>query len=250
MTSELNLNILTTLYYSGTTQWNYKGIIHSHNTVYFILGGNGHIRCNNIVTDMQPGCAYLIPPHQPHDIWCDTHIEKVYVDFHMELLPGHDIFSDTKEILCQTVGMKLCQEILNLCEGSIKDRLKLRGILSVIFSDFLPESTPPVSAKMLSLLPIISDIQENLSSQIRREELAQKHNWNPSVLSRTFKEVFGCGVKQYAERLLVTRLAEELMLTNKPLKQLAEDYNFCDAYYLSAFFKRNTGISPSLYRKK
>ena len=72
---------------------------------------------------------------------------------------------------------------------------------------------------------------------------------NPSVLSRSFKQVFGCGLKQYVEKLLTARLAEELLLTDKTLQFLADEYGFCDGYYLSAYFKRTMGVSPLEYRR-
>ena len=52
------------------------------------------------------------------------------------------------------------------------------------------------------------------------------------------------------ERLLTERIAEELLVSNKTLQTIAEEYGFCDAYYLSAFFKRTMGTSPAIYRKQ
>ena len=249
MTCDLNIHIVRALQYSGDTHWNYHGVFHPYNTLYFVLGGDGHIRYNGSVTDMKPGNAYLIPPHHQHDIWCDTHVKKVYVDVHVELLPGYDVFEDTNKILCQPLGLERCNRIYDLCEGGIRERLALRGELNLILAGFMTEEPKPVSAKMVSLLPIITDMQQNLSAQIRREDIAEKYGWNPSVLSRTFKQVFGCGVKQYAEKLLTARLVEELLLSNKTLQQLSVEYGFCDSYYLSAFFKRNMGVSPAIYRR-
>lgn len=81
-------------------------------------------------------------------------------------------------------------------------------------------------------------------------ELAARFGWNPSVLSRSFKQTFGCGIKQYAKKLLTARLAEELLLTDKTLSQLADEYGFCDSYYLSAYFKRCMRVSPLVYRER
>ena len=167
----------------------------------------------------------------------------------MELLPGYDVFADTGKVLCQPLGLERCNRIYALCESGIRERLALRGELDLILAEFMTKEPKPASAKMISLLPIITDMQQNLSAQIRREDMAAKYGWNPSVLSRTFKQVFGCGMKQYAEKLLTARLVEEILLTNKTLQQLAVEYGFCDSYYLSAFFKRNMGVSPSTYRR-
>lgn len=248
MTHDLTIRIVRALYFHGDQRWNFQGTIHPYDTVYFVIGGNGHIRLNGVVTDMLPGYVYLIPPHLHHDIWCDTHVEKVYVDVHVELLPGYDVFSDTQVVLSQYIGEERCQQMRKLCSGGIRDRLLLRSKLEDALAGFVVMEPQEVSAKTAAFLPMITYIQQNLSVRLRRDELAERFGWNPSVLSRSFKQVFGCGLKQYIEKLLSTRLAEELLLTEKTLQQLAEQYGFSDAYYLSAYFKRCMGVSPLIYR--
>jgi len=249
MTQDLNIRIVHALHYHGGQEWNYPGMIHPYNTVYFVIGGDGHIRLNGETTDMLPGYVYLIPPQLCHDTWCDTHVEKVYVDVHVELLPGWDVFSDERRVLCQFIGEERCARMSTLCGGGVRERLMLRGELSLVLSAFMQKEPEPVSAKMAVFLPMLTYIQRSLSAQLRRSELAERFGWNPSVLSRSFKQVFGCSLKQYIEKLLCTRLAEELLLTQKTLQQLADEYGFCDGYYLSAFFKRCMGMSPLKYRK-
>ena len=92
-------------------------------------------------------------------------------------------------------------------------------------------------------------MQQHMSVRLCRDELAARFGWNPSSLSRSFKQIFGCGLKQYIEKQLTAQIAEELLLTNKTLQQLADEYGFCDACYLSAYFKRGMGVSPRAYRE-
>ena len=250
MTNELQVRVVRALRFSGDRHWNYHGLIYPYNTIYYVTGGDGHIRANGSVTDMKEGYVYLIPSQLRHDIWCDSHVEKVYIDVHAELFPGYDVFSDTQEVLCQHIGMDRCKRMHQLCSSDMREQLALKGELLLTLSDFIPTNPVSVSSGVISFLPMITYIQNNLSAQLRRDDLAIRFGWNPSVLSRTFKQAFGCGVKQYAEKLLTLRISEELLGTNKTLYQLAEEYEFCDSYYLSAFFKRNMGISPQLYRKK
>lgn len=249
MTQELHVRIVRALSFQGDTAWNFRGTIYPYNTVYFVTDGDGHIRANGVTTDMRPGWVYLIPPHLRHDIWCDTHVEKVYVDVHVELLPGYDVFSDGKRVLSRFIGEERCTGMHALCSGGIRERLALRGELALVLAGLMEKEPEPVSARMAAFLPMITYMQRKLSAQLRRDELAERFGWNPSVLSRSFKAVFGCGLKQYMEKLLSTRLAEELLLTEKTLQQLADEYGFCDGYYLSAFFKRCMGMAPAMYRE-
>lgn len=250
MTQDLNIRIVRALSFHGDQSWNHPDTMYPYNTVYFVTGGDGHIRLGDVMTDMTPGCVYLIPPHARHDIWCDTHVDKVYVDVHVELMPGYDVFSDTHEILVQRIGLERCMWMHALVGGGVRERLMLRGELNLVLAGFMREEPEPVSARMAAFRPMITHMQKNLSAQLRLTGLAARFGWNPSVLSRTFKRVFGCGFKQYVEKLLTARLAEELLLTDKTLHQLADEYGFCDSYYLSAYFKRCMGISPHRYRER
>ncbi len=249
MTQDINIRIVRALRYHGGAEWNYRGIINPYNTLYFVTGGNGHIRVDDTITDMRPGYVYLIPLHLRHDLWCNTHVEKVYIDVHAELLPGYDVFGNTHAVCAHEIGLERCRQMHALCEGGIRERLILRSEVNLALAAFMREDPRPISVRMAAFLPMITYIQENLSAQLRRDGLAERFGWNPSVLSRSFKQVFGCGLKQYVEKLLTTRLAEELLLTNKPLHLLADQYGFCDGYYLSAYFKRSMGVSPLTYRK-
>jgi len=42
----------------------------------------------------------------------------------------------------------------------------------------------------------------------------------------------------------------QLLLPGKSVKPVAADLKFCSEFYLSSFFKRMTGISPSEYQAK
>lgn len=250
MTQELNVRIVRAPSFHGDRSWNYRGTMHPYNTLYFVTGGDGHIRLNGVVTDMLSGYVYLIPPHVRHDIWCDTQVDKVYVDVHVELMPGYDVFSDTNEILVQHIGLERCERMHALSVGGIRERLMLRGEVNLVLAGFMQKDPEPVSAGMAAFRPMITYMQRNLSARLRISELAARFGWSPSVLSRSFKRVFGCGVKQYVEKLLTARLTEELLLTDKTLQQIADEYGFCDGYYLSAYFKRCMGVSPLIYRER
>lgn len=249
MTQDLHIHIVRSPSFHGDRTWNYHGTMYPYNTLYFVTGGDGHIRLNGVVTDMLPGYVYLIPPHVHHDVWCDTHVDKVYVDVHVELLPGYDVFSDTNEVLVQQIGLERCERMHLLSAGGIRERLMLRGEVNLVLAGFMQRDPEPVSARMAAFRPMISYMQQHLSAQLRLTKLASQFGWNPTVLSRSFKQVFGCGLKQYVEKLLSARLTEELLLTDKTLQQLADEYGFCDGYYLSAYFKRCMGVAPLIYRK-
>ena len=47
---------------------------------------------------------------------------------------------------------------------------------------------------------------------------------------------------------IIMEAKRELYLTSKPIKEIAYILGFKDEFYFSRFFKRNTDVSPQLYR--
>lgn len=249
MSNEPKIRIVRALRYHGDTSWNYKNVVYPSNVLYFVLAGDGHIQVNQQVTHLVPGNAYLIPAGLPHNLWCDTSIRKMYMNVHLEQIPGLDLFDHVKEVLQAPIGLERCQQMYDACGGGTREQLFILSQTALLMSQLLPRDLPPLSARMVALAPLMEEVRLHLSARIRREDIARRFGWHPSALSRAFKEAFGCRLKEYVEKLLADRLAEELILTDKSIQQLAEEYAFCDSYYLSHFFKRMTGMSPSAYRR-
>ena len=71
----------------------------------------------------------------------------------------------------------------------------------------------------------------------------------PKALSKLVKQHFNrTPTDLIAERIMV-EAKRELYLSAKPVKAIAIELGFDDAYYFSRFFKRHADISPEIYRK-
>ena len=106
------------------------------------------------------------------------------------------------------------------------------------------------STEKLRFKPMLDELACTLNAQTRIEALAQQWNMSPRLLSRSFYETYGMRLKQYLTNLLLRQVQEQLLTTQKPLQTISDELGFCDAYYLSAFFKKHCGISPSAYRSQ
>ncbi len=244
------LRIIRAVYYENDQNWNFLINLYPYNTAYFILGGDGFVKIGEQTTPLLPGHAYLIPANTIYSCWCNTRIEKLYVEFTLEVVPGMDVFSGQDGIAERAVPMEGIQA---LCKDHnspfLTDQMRFHGALMGALSRCPGNVGQEPGLDKMRFKPILWDIQRNLYSDIRLSELAARHGWNPSTLSHAFKKAFGLSLKQYVERLLVNALKQDLVLTDKRLSLLAADYRFCDAYYLSAFFKRHMELSPTVYRK-
>lgn len=252
MTSDLiSIKILRSITYRDNAHWNHPINYYPYNSIYFIRGGDGHIRVGDMQWDLLPGWAYLIPANTMFSCWCDRFIDKLYVDVNVEILPGYDVFSPLDEPRQVELGLPEIEAIISANDSSsLKSMLYLKGSVTTAISLFLDEGHTAPDREMLQFQDLLLTIEKNLSAKLTVAEVARLHNYNPTVLSRRFKRVFSCSLKQYIERLLVDRIKQELLVTDKSIKEIAVQYQFCDPYYLSNFFKKHVSYSPKQYRKE
>jgi AraC-like DNA-binding protein len=140
--------------------------------------------------------------------------------------------------------------MIGMNKQAARERLWFHGEFEKAAALFVDERQTPLSPDMMRFKQMLDDISLNLSANIRLADIAGKYGWHPSALSRSFRQAFRCGMKQYVDQLLMSKLKQELITGDKSLKALAVEYRFCDSYYLSAFFKKREGLSPKLYRQQ
>lgn len=72
----------------------------------------------------------------------------------------------------------------------------------------------------------------------------------PRYLSAIIKQVSGKSAKQWIDDALVTRIKIDLRHTDKPIARICDDMHFPNPSFLTKFFKRMTGMTPSQYQSK
>lgn len=249
--NSVEVRIVRAVDFHGDIRWNHPVNRYPYNTLYFVCDGDGSVTINGRKTLLEGGNVYLIPSNTLFACSCVSHIHKLYVDVFAELVPGYDVFSDAEGQLRQLPYS--VEDTLRLCraekESGLKNRMYLQGEITRLLAEFLEEDYTPVHSEIIRYRPLLCEMDRELSARLRITEISRKYGWDPSVLSRSFKKVFHCNIKAYLDRLLMTRIRQELIDTDHSMKEIASRYQFCDPYYLSNFFKRHEGCSPSEYRR-
>ena len=81
------------------------------------------------------------------------------------------------------------------------------------------------------------------------EKLAKMANVHPHYFIAEFKKRFGKTPMQYVADIRVDKAKEYLTGTSLSIGEISELLSFADSKYFSKFFKRQTGVTPSEYRK-
>ena len=69
------------------------------------------------------------------------------------------------------------------------------------------------------------------------------------TLARGFRKAYGCSVGAYLRRLRLARAAERLAESEYTLAEIALEAGFADQSHFSNLFRRETGVSPSAFRR-
>jgi AraC family transcriptional regulator len=80
-------------------------------------------------------------------------------------------------------------------------------------------------------------------------ELAQAVGVHPVTLARGFRKAYGCSVGAYLRGLRLARAAQRLAETEDSLAEIALEAGFADQSHFSNLFRKETGVSPSTFRR-
>lgn len=80
-------------------------------------------------------------------------------------------------------------------------------------------------------------------------DLANITNYSVSHFQNKFREIFGESALQWLNTQKARNIFFDLRMTDKPFKQISEEYHFASASYLSTFCKRNFDLTPRQIRE-
>ena len=91
-------------------------------------------------------------------------------------------------------------------------------------------------------------IQEHLEENLSLVKLAEISFFNPSYLSRFFKQATGQSVTEYIFELRIRRAKELLQDPNNKINDVSKMLGYESQNYFSRFFKKHTGFTPQEFR--
>lgn len=91
-------------------------------------------------------------------------------------------------------------------------------------------------------------IRENYSREITLEDAARHVHVSPCYLSRIFSKEAGLSFKKYLTNTKLNYAKKLLLLTYKPVSEIAFDAGYRDVSYFCRVFKQSQGLSPNEYR--
>jgi AraC-like DNA-binding protein len=258
---------------------------HRHDFIEIVFIARGSCRHRYLDSEvvLMPGDCYVVMPHEVHayDIASETVIynclfypQGLGEDWNRlnRLKPLFDLLmvepfyrteSRQQQILrlepaeagaVEDLLEKMIHEQQTKPEGvDIMQKARLMIFLTSLARNWDSQNLPASRSfrgKRELLAKAFEYIEQNLTNELKVEQLAAAAFLSPHHFRRLFKEVSGMSPIEYINHLRISRARELLQDEKLSITQLAEWVGINDINYFSRLFRSLAGITPSEYRKK
>lgn len=238
-------------------EWNFiKWDIHHpqimYHRLYYVKSGEARLRLLDGELTLKGGNVYFIPAYSVLESSIDGKMNKYYIHFQSvsRYFSLYRYLTDVYEVPESDITEHLFKTVVeNYSANSMSARLRVRGSMNLILSDFVSAVTPNMQ-KIGYFERVLSFIDENYKRPIPVSVLADMMQISPIYFSNRFKEVFHVSPKQY---ILNKRLMESqrlLLESAKSIKEIAYEVGFENENYFSEFFSAKVGISALKFRNR
>ncbi len=93
-------------------------------------------------------------------------------------------------------------------------------------------------------------MHRHLDHALQVQQLADSAQLSISRYAHLFREQTGLAPLQYLERERMQRACNDLIMSAKPIAEIAEDVGIQDPAYFTRLFRRHTGTTPRNFRKR
>jgi AraC-like DNA-binding protein len=249
-----------------------------HNNYYSLIWvqeGSGTVKADYAEYAFTAGSLFSFSVYQPFMI-CAGDIKGVAIHFHPDFFC---IFKHQAEVACNGVlfnnvyqppfvmvsdaAEATFDQLLGQMKTEMQDlKLAQHELLVSYLKIFLitaarlkteqnPEAMLAVSdSKEPYILQGLKDaIEKDFKSKHTAADYAEALNISPKTLAKISKKYFNKTLTDLIAERIVIEAKRELYLTNKTVKEIAYGLGYQDEYYFSRFFKKNTEVSPQMYRE-
>lgn len=175
--------------------------------------------------------------------------------FPEEGISGPDVHLSSSESRCvEEIYQKMLAEFTAKESGYIEIlRAYVIELIITIFRAFRRSSAPGshVDSHRTHLVEkVMLYMQNNLSSELRIDDLSVMAFLSSNHFCKLFKETTGMTVIEYAQKIRIEEACHLLRETNRKIIDIAAEVGYRDIKFFNQVFKRLVGETPSSYRKK
>lgn len=199
---------------------------------------------------LSPNTVSYIPPNTPFIRKIEEPIH--YHQFHIQCEPSDPLAQNLPSGILHIPAEQVCAiaRSLHRLNTTASHPELLRHILEHILAEnFLFSSQAPKAKYSEDIGRVLRYMEEHPAENLKLSTLAEIAGLSPSGLIWKFHQQLETTPQQYFIHIRM-QLAKQLLIeTTLSISQIAEKCGYGDVYYFSNAFRKNTGVSPSTFRK-
>lgn len=232
----------------------YKIHMHTYYEMIFYEPFEGNIAINGKKISIDTPSAVLICPSDFHEI-CVTDAKDakyIKIGFNADVLTG--IFPDYSCILTNITNQYTISTFEEIIKSS-QDKQYAKILINSLVYTITKSGEKLLSAlgNNLKSYKIVSNaakiINENSTTDITLECVANDLSISPQYLSYIFKQNLGINFSEYLTNIRLDNAAKLITETDKSITEICFEVGYRNFSHFSRSFKKKFGISPSLFSK-
>lgn len=236
---------------------------HSHFEIEIILNGEGTHIFNGESYDIKEGHAYILTPDDFHEMKPQGPIRLYNISFHESMLSKEllNALLENKKNNIFNFNLEEFKEVISLCEiidnenknKKIYRNEFLKSMLECFLIIFLRKTEPLKSESKKNdshyFQQAILYLKMHFKENPTLKETAGAVNLNPNYFSEKFKEFTGESFISYLTSLKISYAKKLISSTSLNITEICFASGFTSLSNFMKVFKKQTGKSPSAYRK-
>ena len=223
----------------------------------FILEGSGTYMYKGKCFEVSAPCVIVQWPGEPMDYGPDKSWYEVYFIYGPEA--GEALkqkgFFRSGQVLWHISDPARVQKLLAELDTALRETSlnpdRIDYICEgMIMESLLAKSQAPADADERKIRQIKTYVQQHLTTRHDFAELARRYGMSLTTFRRRWLEYTGIPPAKYQSQLLIREACRLLIEKNISIGEVAAMLNFEDPYYFSKKFHKETGLTPSRYRKQ
>jgi AraC-like DNA-binding protein len=253
------------LYNCGSEQtkvgYQYGPKVRDYHFIHFVVAGEGTLAIDGKVYPVHENQCFIVPAGEVStyqasftDPWQYCWIGFLGIESNHYLQVIMNAKLPAYVIDCKDAGyyQNKVNEILEISDNKLSSFIKINGLMYEMMGNLLEASggdqDADVTMSMATQAARYMDLHFHDNVQIA--DVADFVGVHKNYLSTIFKAKYHVSPKQYLLQLQLKKAKELLLETNHPVNIVAGSVGFSDALAFSKYFKKETGFSPTNYRKQ
>ena len=236
------------------SSWHFDDHCNDYNRLYFILDGHGKIFNDEESVHLLPGNIYMIPADSHYNYRCEDHLEKIFLHFHLRIMPGRDVLSNIKRIVKIESSVDEIEKIKDMCyTEDIMSAMFFQNYIRSLTAKILEPYSDHINRELdlyMKYEPIYNYVENNLYADTKVSDICRHIGFSQTYIGQKFKQDTGITIKQLISDMLLEKMKNSLIVSGSSVKEISEELHFSSEFYFSKFFKKRIGISPREFKKR